>query len=540
MPATTTATTSKKTATAAVPKTPKVEMTAAVAAAAPDAPKKASKAKKGEKEKKEEENVTGGKKIDFGSDDEMEPESAAAASAVTPASDGEGASEKKKAGRPKGSKNKPKADAEPATEKVKKPRATKKAASDAAAAPADAADTSATDHSSDDEGTVAAAISDIEEDEPKKTPKKRLTKAQKEANAAIEAALAKFEAEQEAANAAFRATLGLPPRIVPTSAVVASATNAGKPTKKPRAPSVRKPISIPAELAGHFQNLGIVAFKTATNTVVVIHSGYAPEGYHSISAVVTHESADVATVEDYLTGDSLDEIPVLGPNECLKVIDADGVVTYRDAEDEEIAPANVLTEVTGSYFDNVPEKDADKEKFYNFRNALYNTGFFSTHDVFALLNFIVAQMRAEYPDESRSTIEVEKKNRKGETEMAASGHHFRIYGAKYVAFFEYVRQTIIAAAATGDAKTLEKIANMRSRTVTRVPTKKASEKAAEKGLPAPEAHEEYVEGAFEAGDSFDFNENIPLTFIMQFKPFLLNSSHDEDEAGAAMEMEESA
>lgn len=536
MPATTaTATTSKK--AAAVPKTPKVEMTA-VETAAPDAPKKASKAKKGEKEKKEEENVTGVKKIDFGSDDEKEPESAVSASDVTPASDGEGTNEKKKAGRPKGSKNKSKADAEPATEKAKKPRATNKAASAAAAT-----DTSAADNSSDDEGTVAAAISDNEyesstEDVPKKTPKKRLTKAQKEANAAIEAALAEFEAEQEAANAAFRAKLGLPPRNPPTStaSVVDEGKKSGKPVKKPRAPSARKPVSIPAELAHQFHNVGIVAFKTATNTVVAINAGYAPEGYYSISAVVAHESEDVATVEDYLTGASLDEMPVLGSNEVLKVIDPNGDVTYRNAEDDEIAPENVVTEVTGSYFDNVPEKDADKEKFYNFKNALYKTGFFTTLDVFTLLNFVRSQMCAAYPNDTRSTITVEKKN--GET--AASGHHFRIYGDKYIAFFEYVRQTIVSAAATGDENTLEKIANMRSRTVTRVPTKKASEKAAEKGMPTPVAHDEDVVGAFKAGDSFDYNDNIPLTFIMQFKPFLLNSSHDEDEAGAAMEMEETA
>jgi hypothetical protein len=524
MPATTKTAVSKTAAAAATPKTPKKIVEEQTAAVVPDAPKKASK---GKSVKKEEGNdAVAAISIDFGSDSEMELEGAAAASAVT--------SEKKKAGRPKGSKNKSKADADLETEKVKKPRATKKAAAEAAAAAA----------SSDDEGTVAAEISDVEgesstEDVPKKAPKKRLTKAQKEANAAIEAALEKFEAEQEAANAAFRATLGLPPRIAPTftaSALEYGSTDkkTGKGVKKPRAASARKPINLPVELGEQFRNVGVVAFKTATNKVVAINAGYAAEGYHSISAVVTHESEDVATVEDYLTGASLEEMPVLGSNECLKVIDPKGDVTFRNAEDEEIAPEMVVTEVTGSYFENVPEKAADKEKFDNFKNALYKTGFFTTQDVFTLLNFVRSQMCAAYPDETRSTIEVEKKNRKGETEMAASGHHFRIYGTEYVAFFEYVRQAIMASAATGDEKTLEKIANMRSRTVTRVPTKKASEKAAEKGLPAPEAHEEYVEGAFPEGDSFDYNENVPLTFIMQFKPFLLNSSHDEEE-GSAME-----
>ncbi len=518
------ATTTKPAAAAAAPKTPKVEM---VATAAPNAPKKERKSK--EEEKKEEDADHTAIKIDFGSENEMEPASATAAAATNPASDGEGKG--KKPGRPKGSKNKPKADAdsEPATvkEKEKKPRANKKAAA-AAAKGKDATDSS-TEDSSTEEGAEA-----------KKPRAKRATKAEllAEKLAAVEA----FEAKQAAASAELRENLGLPAKETSASAAGATSTataKAGKKERKPRAPPARKPVILADFMADYFLNEGIISLTLKDDDAMCPANGnfYAENGYYTIRATVVYNADDEEPeIRDHLTGETLDEAPVLGPHECIKAI-KDGEVKYINADGSEIEEEKIVFGVTGSYFDHVPENAADVEKFNNFKRAFYQTGFLTKTEVFTLNNFIKSHMCQKYPDETLSTLMVEKK---GSEKKVPSGRHFKIYGAAETQYFEQIRQTIVTAAASGDAKILEKIAKMRSREETRVPTKKAMEKAAEKGKPAPVAEELYVDGAFPEGDSFDYNENIPQTFIMQYMPFLIKSPDGAEESADEMEMEETA
>jgi hypothetical protein len=294
-------------------------------------------------------------------------------------------------------------------------------------------------------------------------------------------------------------------------------------------------------MADHFLNEGIIRLKLKDGDAMCPTNGtfYAENGYYTIRAVVAYNADDDAPViQDYLTGETLEEAPVLGPHECIQAM-KDGEVKYINADGSEIEEEKIVFGVAGSYFDHVPTKAADLEKFNNFKRAFYQTGFLTKTEVFTLNNFIKSQMCQKYP-ETLSTLIVKKKGKDGSEEDVPSGRHFQIYGAAETQYFEQIRQTIADAAESNDAKILEKIAKMRSRTETRVPTKKAMEKAAEKGKPAPVTEELYVYGAFPEGDSFDYNENIPLTFIMQYMPFLIKSPEGTEESSDEMETEETA
>ena len=461
----------------------------AIDAAASETPAKEAKKKSSTRSKKTAE-APEAPVVDFGSDNDSSAPATIAAG-------------EKKRGRPAGSKNKSKADAD-------------------ASASAAAAATTSEDSSAEEAGTAAKA-------RPKRATKKEI-------EAKNMAAIQKLKASQDAALNELCADLGVSPIITDSSASADDSGAAGKKGKKPRAPTnrkpaARKPVDPKAYVADALIEMGVVGLQMLNGSVIFPTLEVAKDTY-SVRAVINYESDDVATVNDYLTEHALEEMPVLGDNECFKVI-KDGETSYVKNDEVEISDMSQIVEkVVGSYFDRVPEKASDLEKFNNFKTELYRNRNFTSKNIFSFANFVFSNMRKSYPDETRSTIEVEKKLKNGDTEMVASGHHFQVYGTPETKFFHAIIQEIQAAAESGNEKILEKVANMRSREVTRTPSKKAAEKAAEKGKPLPEAHSEYVEGIFPEGDSFTPNQNVPLTFLMQALSFMIDAPH-----GETMEME---